>query len=205
MTAKTTKKTKMYIDHKGNEIPSGFIFKTDREKHSAALRYSKKAEKLSKQLADLKKEVLMACDELYQKTLDENRVILRKNSKGSYTISTVDKEIKIEVTVQESMAFNDNISIAQQVIKEYLAEKTEGADAELSQLVNHAFETSRGKLDVRRIMGLMKLNIKHPKWEQAIGLIRQSIETTNSKRYVRFFKKDENGGYNAIPLDFASL
>lgn len=76
---------------------------------------------------------------------------------------------------------------------------------ELTQLINHAFTTSRGGLDTKRVMGLFKLSIQHPKWQQAMELIKQSIQSDYSKRYVRIWKRNNNGQYESVKLDFASL
>lgn len=200
------KTQKKYTDKDGNEIPSSFIHKIDREKHAAAVKLAAKAEKISKVLTDFKTELMNTCDQLFQKALDENRVTLKKNSVGGYSISTIDKMIKIEITISETISFDDNITIAQAKIKQYLDEKTMGIDQDLHLLVNEAFKTRKGSLDTKRVLGLLKLNIQHTVWKEAMDLIQRSIQTNDTKRYARIWKKRNAGdGYDIINLDFASI
>ena len=200
-----TKKTKMFTDKDGNEIPSGYIHKIDKDKHYSAQKLAKKAIELSTRLFDFKEDLFRICDELYERALAEQRITLRAKSKGSYTISTIDKKIKVEVVVSEFTGFGDDISIAHELIKEYLQEKTKGVDTEIIQIVNAAFESSGGNLDVKRILGLKKFNINHPKWKQAMEVIDRCYEVRNTKRYARIWIMDEAGSYQAVKLDFASL
>lgn len=199
------KTSKIYTDHRGNQIPAAYLHKTDREKHAKAQKYYKQALKLSERLNAFKTDLLQECDKLHNQLLDENLITQRSNSRGGYSISTIDKEIKIEVSVSERIHFDERIEMAQEKINEYLNELTAGVNGELTQLINHAFTTSKGSLDTKRIMGLFRLTINHPKWQQALELIKQSIQSDYSKRYVRIWKRNNNGQYEAVKLDFASL
>lgn len=205
MTETAQKKGKIYLDKDGREIPAGYIHKIDKDKHAAAFRLAKKATKLSLDLAEFKEELFKVCDELHQRALDENHVKLRENSKGSYTISTIDKAIKVEVTVSEFGSFGDDITIAHALIKEFLQEKTQALDADIAGVISGAFETRGGNLDVKRILSLKKYKIEHPKWVKAMEVIDKSYEVRNTKRYARVWMKNDHGELEQIPLDFASL
>ena len=202
---KSTKSPKMYLDHRGNEIPSNFIHKIDRQKHSAALRLCSKAIKLNQALADFKAQVIEECDELYNESLRLNHITVRSNAKGGYSISTIDKQNTIQVTIAETMSFDDNISIAQELIKQYLDEVTQGIDNGIKILIDEAFKTRKGQLDTKRVLGLLKLEIKHPTWMRAMDLIRKSISVESTKRYITLWTKDFEGKDIQIKLDFNSL
>ena len=199
------RKGKVYTDKDGREIPSGYIHKVDKEKHAAALRIHKKAVDLNSRLVAFKAEVFEVADALYQRMLDEKKIELRDNSRGGYSISTIDKAIKVEITVAETIAFDERIDVAQKLINEYLEDKTKGADQDLAILVNEAFRTTRGRLDTRRIINLMKLKITNEKWAKAVDLIKESMSTSDSKRYIRVWERDQNGGYKPVKLDFAAI
>jgi hypothetical protein len=203
--SKEKKPKKMYLDPRGNEIPSDYIHKTERDKHSASIRLHKKAVDIHKRMADFKKELIETCDALYAKTLEENRITVRENSKGGYSISTVDKALRIEVTIADSIHFNDKIDLAQAKIREYLSKKTKDIDGDISMLINEAFKAKRGRLDKNRILSLLKLNITDLLWKEAMALITQSIEVNNTKRYFRILERDPEGQYNQVVLDFASI
>lgn len=200
------KKTgKVYPDHNGNLIPAAYIHKVDKEKDSAARKIHAKALKLSIALTEFKEEALGKCDELYNKMLEENKITIRENAKGGYSIMTIDKSIKIEITISETIQFNEKIDMAQVKIKDYLSEKTKGIDNDLQLLVTEAFKTRKGQLDTKRVIGLLKLNITHHLWVEAMELIKQSIEQNNTKRYMRVWERKENGEYKSIKLDFAAI
>jgi len=194
---------KNYITPEGKEIPAKYVSKLDKKKDLIAIRYQKKSLALSKKLKALKDELLEATDELYQQMIEDANV--RTGKKGNYSISSFDKSIKIEVNIQNRIEFDDQINIAQTLINEYISEKTKGTDRELAELINSAFQTTKGRLDTKRILGLFKLQIKHPKWIQAMELIKKSISTNNSKRYVRIWQKDANREYRNIELNFSSI
>ena len=195
----------MYIDQNGREIPSSFIHKIDRDKDAATRRLVKKAKKLSEQLAALKEEILSTGDALYARNLEEKKVTLRENSRGGYSLMTIDKSLKVSFSISDTIRFNDNIDLAQAKIKDYLAEVTKGVNEEVHLLIDEAFKTRRGQLDTARVLGLLKLNIQNPTWMEAMELIRQSIEQVNTKRYVQVYEKDDQGEYRAVRLDFAGM
>lgn len=200
------KKTgKVFTDHHGNEIPAAYIHKIDKQKDAAAKKLHAKAVKLSKALQEFKNEALTQCDALYEQMLQENKVTIRENARGGYSIMTIDKAIKIEITISETISFNEKIDFAQSKIKEYLAEKTQGVDNDLQLLVNEAFKTRKGQLDTKRVIGLLKLNITHRLWVEAMELIKQSIEQNNTKRYMRIWERESDNSYTNIKLDFASI
>jgi hypothetical protein len=135
--------------------------------------------------------------------LEDNNVPAQ--SKGGYSVSTFDRDVKIEISIQERIEFDDKISVAHEKIKQYLAEKMQGVDADLQSLINQAFETRKGRMDVKRILSLFRLQIKHPLWLEAMELIKSSISRNDSKRYVQILKKDVNGEYRNIDLNFSSI
>jgi hypothetical protein len=194
---------KQWIDLNGNEVPAQYVPKIDKDRERITLKHLKRAKKLSEQLERFKEELLADCDAVYEKMLADNNV--PGNSKGGFSISTFDRDAKIEISVQERIEFDDLISVAHEKIKLYLEEKTQGVDHDLQQIINQAFETRKGRMDVKRILGLFRLKINHPTWMEAMELIKQSINRNNSKRYARVWEKDKNGEYRNIELNFSSI
>ncbi|HZK06970.1 MAG TPA: DUF3164 family protein [Bacteroidales bacterium] len=194
---------KQWIDLNGNEVPAQYVPKLDKDRERITLKHLKRAKKLSEQLERFKEELLADCDAVYEKMLADNNV--PGNSKGGFSISTFDRDAKIEISVQERIEFDDLISVAHEKIKLYLEEKTQGVDHDLQQIINQAFETRKGRMDVKRILGLFRLKINHPTWMEAMELIKQSINRNNSKRYARVWEKDKNGEYRNIELNFSSI
>jgi len=194
---------KTWKDHTGQEIPAQYVPAIDKEREKIVQKFIVKAEKLNEALTVFKDELLNESDAFFKKMMVENKV--KADGKGNYSLTSFDKSFKLEVNVQEKIEFDDTIQVAQAKIKEYLNEITEGANHDIIQIVNNAFQTSRGKMDSKRILGLFEYQITHPKWVEAIELIKNSISRNNSKRYVRLWMKDTEGEYRAIELNFSSL
>ena len=196
--------SKIWRDHLDREVPATYVPKIDKKKEKVALRYLKKAKYIHNKLEEFKAALLEDCDELYELMLEEAEIDENKR-KGNYTVTSFDKSVKIEVNVQERIEFDDHINMAQKKINQFLEEKTKGVDHDLAVLVNDAFKTSNGRLDTKRILGLFKLQIKGKLWEEAMELVKKSINRNNSKRYVRIFEKDIEGEYQNIELNFSSI
>lgn len=191
-------------DHQGFEVPVVHIDKAVKAKNRKAISIAKKANKLHLQLAKLKAEFFEAMDGFYQADADKAGVIGK--GKGGYSITSFDKGIKLEINVSQSISFDDNIHFAQSLINEYITEKMEGeGDKDISLLINHAFTVRKGKLDKGRLIGLFQLKIKHDKWKKAMDMIRESMNTGDSKRYLRISKKNQNGEYKDIQLNISAL
>jgi hypothetical protein len=194
---------KKWYNAEGLEVPAVYVPAIDKEREKIVQKYVAKAIKLSEQLDTLKKDMLADCDVFFEDQLIKNGV--RSQGKGNYSLTSFDKKLKIEVNVQDRVEFDDQIQIAQAKIREYLAEITTGANSDIQQIVNAAFQTRKGSMDVKRVLGLFELKITHPKWLEAMELIKGSISRNNSKRYVRVWQKSENGEYTGIELNFSNI
>lgn len=200
-----SKKTniKFYKDHEGFDIPAHAIPELEKRKDKLSRKLLKKALDIEERLHDLKNEMVENCDGMFNEMLLKHDV--KQDTKGSYTIFSYDKSIKIEVNVSNRIEFNDHINIAQAKINEYIREKTEGVDDGICKLINSAFTKSKGTLDAKRIIGLKKIQINHKLWKQAMELIDKSISTNSSKRYFSISQKDEEGNYTAVSLNFSNM
>jgi len=51
------------------------------------------------------------------------------------------------------------------------------------------------------VLGLLRLEIAHPKWKLAMQALSEAVQVTGSKRYVRFYRRNGSGdGYEQIAL-----
>lgn len=195
--------TKKWIDSSGQEIPAKYVSRLDKERDRIVLKHIARAQLLSERLARFKEELLAECDRSLEEMLQQNNV--KKPWKGNYTLTSFDRRYKIEISVQESISFDDTIQVAQAKIQEYLDLLLNDVNTDLQQIVNNAFQTKRGQMDIKRIIGLFRLNIKHPLWTEAMDLLRRSISRNFSKRYIRFWVRQDDGSYRAIELNFSAL
>lgn len=204
MKDKTEKQGKVYMDHKGNAIPEKYVSPYDKRKEVVLRRLLRKAESLNEKLNSYKSELQTELDLLYKIMLQEYNIEpsdLNEN-KAFYSF---DKAIKIEMSIDNVVSFSDKINVAQAKLKEFIETKSANTDGDLMLLVNQAFTTTKGRLDKARVMSLFKLNIKHPKWEEAMELIKDSIETNSTRKYFNVYKRDSNGDYKRVSLNITAL
>lgn len=196
---------KIWIDHKGQEVPREYVDGFDVRKERTVGKLLKKAMKLSKELETFKQMAFDDVDRLYDEML-KKADINPSERKGNFTLYSFDKSVKLTVDVSERIEFDENINFAQEKINQYLAEKTKGADQELAVLVNNAFKTTKGRLDTKRIFSLFTLKITHPLWKDAMELIKKSIQTNSTVRYLSLYKRDKKhfDKYNIINLNFSN-
>lgn len=194
-------------DAQGLDIPIKLVPKIDLEADKIANKIAKEADKLSEQLSAKKTEWLSLCDNWFEQLLYKLKTEDKSHGKGkgNYTITSYDKTIKIEINIGMRIEFDSKLQLAQTKINEYLEKITEGTGDEIRVIVNNAFSTTRGNLDTKKIMSLFRYQIKHQLWLDAMDILRQSITTNVSKRYVNIFRKDTEGKYQAILLQFSSL
>ncbi len=113
--------------------------------------------------------------------------------------------ILIKNNTQEE--FDEHLQLARKKIDECLDEWTEGVNVNIKAIIDRAFKTGKkGFIDRNNIKGLFQLNIKHPKWIEAMELIRKSITETGKKEYIMFQKRiDQKAEFKTINLNFSSL
>jgi len=200
-------KTPTITDAQGLDIPIKLVPKIDLDADKIAKKIAKEAEKLNEQLRAKKTEWLSLCDNWFEQLLIKLKTEDKTHGKGkgNYTITSYDKTIKIEINIGMRIEFDSKLQLAQQKINEYLEKITEGSVDEIRLIVNNAFSTTRGNLDTKKIMSLFSYQIKHALWLEAMEILKQSITTNVSKRYINISHKDTEGKYTAIQLQFSAL
>lgn len=201
---------KKWIDENGLEIPANRITKSEKLKEQAAERLLKKAKKLSKELAAFKDEVASTADEILELVFDENGAS-REGHKGNFSFYNFDRTIKLEVDNQERIEFDDAlIAVAKQHFDEFLTNSSTGVDEMIRQLILDAFSTSRGRLDTKKVLSLVKYRQrvpanKYPQFHQAIDAVEKAICRPDSKLYFRIAERDTEGKYKPVNLNFSAI
>jgi hypothetical protein len=128
-------------------------------------------------------------------------------NKGNLSLSSYDGRLKIQRNIAEKISFNEQLQAAKQLIDECLEEWTDGSRNEIKALINRTFNVDKkGEISTSKVLALKTIDIKHPKWQQAMQAISDSINIIGSKAYLRFYtRNDETGVYLPISLDIASI
>jgi len=196
----------MWLDESGREIPYKRTTKFERLAERTTAKMAKAAVSVHESLVALKKMIEEDSDMLYAAFTKENGQIGK--GKGSATFYNFDRTIKVQVKNSERISFDENtIQLAKDKLDELLEDGLTGAKDFVRPLVMDAFETSAGKLDTKRVLGLRRhaSRIKDSRYDEAMKLIDESIRTPSSKEYFQIWLLDDRGEYQDIQLNFASI
>ena len=201
-----TTKQQTWVDEAGGQIPVNRLTKLEISQEKEAAKVLKHAENLSEALASFKEYVRAICEKVYADFMEAKEV--KTNTKGNFTWYNFDRSIKIEVSINDRIEFDDlTMKACKAKFDEFLTENITEKQDFVKELINDAFSTSRGKLDAKKVMGLLKYRnkIKDVLFQEAIDLLEQSIRRPDSKTYFRVWKKAGDGSYQNIDLNFSSI
>jgi hypothetical protein len=126
--------------------------------------------------------------------------------KGNVTLDTFDGSLQLQRQISEHITFDEGLQAAKALIDECLRDWSKDTGPELRTLVDYAFRVDKeGKLNTGAILGLRRHKFEDERWQTAMTAISDSVKVTGTRAYVRVYERDENGKYNAIPLDMAAL
>lgn len=127
--------------------------------------------------------------------------------KGNITLLSFDGRYKIQRAISESITFDERLQVAKELIDTCIHRWTAGSNSEVRALIEHAFQANKeGNISTGRILSLMKLEIKDPDWINAMSAIKDSIQISGSKSYLRLYERiDNTDAYKPIALDVAAL
>lgn len=209
MKLQHTSKDKIWIDEAGDQIPYNRTTAIERKKEKHAFSLLKKGKAVYQVLADLKAAIRDASDEVLNAEREASNVKL--SEKGNYTWYNFDKSIKIQVDVSEPIRFDEiKIAAAKEKLMELIRTNISG-DEFIISIAEDAFQTSSGKLDPKKILGLRKhsARIRNEKikneWDDTMKLIDSSITRPKSKSYYKIWVKDSEGKYQGVELNFSNI
>lgn len=202
----TTKQT-AWVDETGREIPINYITPSARLKERTAASLLRKALAAEQQLAKLKAEFDAQTETVFKKVLEEISARGGNTPKG-FTFFNFDRSIKVERVITERTDFDDIIiSACKAKLDEFLNANLDSKTEFIKDLVSDAFSTSRGKLDAKKVLSLMKYKTKitDPLFQEALNLMSQAITRPGSKAYNKISVRDANGEYKYVNLNFSSI
>ena len=200
-------RSEYWLDEQGNKRPRKYLTKLERMQESEIGKILKRAEFLNEKLSEFKEAVAASCEKLVEEYAKRNKLDTTK-WKGNITLMSFDRSVKIELNVNNRIEFDDlAIKACKALLDEFLSENIDAKNAFIAEIVTDAFSTSRGKLDTKKVLGLLKYEskIKDEKFQKAMGFLKESIRNVGSKNYYRISVKDDDGSWEPIRLDFSSL
>ena len=199
-------KDKQWKDETGSTVPIEYITAGNRLKERHAATLIKEAIIINKRLSEFKNTTQVLCQEVYKKMMEELKA--KPDGKGNFMWFNFDRSIKVEVSISERIDFDDLVITAcKEKLNEFLDGNLDSKQAFVKELVTDAFSTSRGKLDAKKVMSLLKYRSKitDPLFQEALNLLETSITRPESKTYFRIWERNEDGSYGIIDLNFSSI
>lgn len=206
MSQATTVNTDDYMrDACGNLIAKENVKDIDLARTDLVNELAVTALDLSDRLAIFKRTAMGDIDSFVELSAERYGVKLG-GKKGNVTLDTFSGQFRIERQFSDHLTFDEGLQAAKALIDECLRDWTQGGNANVRTLVDHAFRVDKkGKLNTGAILGLRNLKIEDARWKTAMTAISESIKVVGTCQYVRFYRRDENGKYILIPLDIATL
>jgi hypothetical protein len=200
-----TPKDKTWKDAKGVEVP---YTRTDalerlRERNAAAL--LKEALDLEQRIAAFKAKTMRLHAEVVEANAKRHDVDLSK-TKGNHTWFSFARDVKVEADMQDKVQLDDiMVSAAHEKLMSLLKDTVKSEVEFLPELINSAFENTRGMLDTRKVLSLLgyRHKVKHTLFQEAMDLIEKSINVAGTKQYFRISELQEDGSYRNINLNFS--
>lgn len=190
----------------GHLVPEDQISDHDKLRDQVTRSLVEKALAASSQLAALKKLSLESIAELVSISAARYEITIG-GEKGNVQLTTYDGEYKVIRAYAERITFDEAIEAAKALINGCIVRWSEGANPHIRALIDRAFRTdSKGQIKTAAVLELLRLQIDEPEWKNAMQAIRDSILTTGTAVYVRFYKRGPQAGqWDAIPLDLATV
>lgn len=198
---------KVWKDEKDLEVPYSRITKSERLMERQSNKLLTEALKMHKNLSEFKQQVRTICREVYDAYMTDNNSDIT-TKKGNFNWYNFDRTIKIEVSIHDQISFDDlGIIACKDKLDSFLSHNVASKNDFIKQLVLDAFETSRGRLDVKKVMTLLryKSKIQEPMFQESMTLLENSIRRPKSKMYFRIWFKETDGSYQSVDLNFSSI
>ena len=201
-----TVKEKTWKDETGKEIPRIYVSKDYKMKEHHAGVLLKEAKFINKRLMSFKEMAKVLCNEIYAEAMKKYKV--KADGKGNFTWFSFDRSIKVEVSINETIVFDDlMIEASRTKLAEFLDLNLDSKQLFVKEIVADAFQTTKGKLDTKKVLSLLKYRSKitDPLFIEALDLIAESITRPGSKTYFRIWERNGDGKYEIVDLNFSSI
>lgn len=192
-------------DRKGRLVPVDQVPAHDLEMDAFVRTNIAAALDLQKSMIEFKQRVFGDCH-AFLALLDEKYNVKRGGAKGNVSFSTYDGEQQIIISMNNIVSFGPEIQSAKSLIDECIEDWSEGANEKLMAIINDAFVVDQqGKLNMSRIISLLRIDIKDDRWDDAKNAIKDALIINETKCYLNF--KQRNGEHKLvdIPLAMAAL
>jgi hypothetical protein len=169
-------------------------------------RIAAQADRLSGILKTFKIDVDTTFNEM--KDLCDTYGDIRRNSQGGFTLTNTDNTFRISRKLDSNPIWNELCDKGVSLIKEFLVSNLKTRDKNLFEILMTFLEKNKkGDMNYPSIMKLLKHEDKFEdaRWKEGCRLLRENFTTDFKKFYFVFSKKNEDGEWENINLNIASI
>lgn len=189
---------------KGHLIPVDKVKPVDKLRDEQVKMMIRHAKVLNEGMKRTKRRLFAAFNDFVALSAQEYGVELG-GKKGNTTLISYDGKYKIQLAVSENIVFDERLQVAKSLIDECLTDWTKDSNDNIKAIINQAFQVDKaGKISTHRVLSLRSLDMNDAKWDKAMDAISDAIQVTDTKEYIRFYERNEDGAYHQIPLDFSN-
>ena len=192
-------------DSQGRLVPIASIKDIDLARDELVLEIVEKAKVLNKALSEFKASAFQDIQAFIDLSAEKYNAQIG-GRKGNVPLNSYDGRYRILRANQDHIVFDERIQAAKALIDECLKDWTDGARSEIRAIIDRAFEVDKqGNLNTGRILTLRRVDIKDPRWLEAMQAISDSIQVLGSKSYIRVYMRKGDDNYIQIPLDISNV
>ena len=192
-------------DTHGNLVPIENIKEVDLLRDQVVIDMLKDVKTLRAEMAN-KKEAFFKNFRAFVELSAEKYNVKLGGRKGNTTLYSFDGKYKVEFHINERMELDERINAAKALIDECINDWATDSNRNIITLINRAFRVDKqGNININRILELRTVEIEDERWRRAMEAISDSVRVTDSKEYLRFYERLDNGQYVHLSLDFAAI
>lgn len=193
-------------DSQGRLVHINQVKEIDKTRDGLVKNLIANAQELRKKMTVYKNNAMAEIDAFVDLSAQEYDVKLG-GKKGNLNLLSYDGKYKVQVQIAEYMTFDERLQVAKKLVDECLTNWTEGSRSEIKTIITDAFQVNQeGKINIRSILALRRLDIKDDLWLKAMQAISDSLQVVGSKSYMRLYERIGNqDAWRNISLDFAAL
>ena len=192
-----------WVGSDGSLRPEEAVSNADKRKEKIFDDLFERAKELQVQMKQFKDDAMTTIDEYVASSAKRAKV---EGWKGNIRLNDYDGSRRVEVANRARVDFNENLQFAKAKFDEWVLEVTQDGNADLADFIQKAFEVDKqGKVNRSFLFKLLSQQVSHPTFKKAQELLKKSVMVIETKKYLLFQEKDDDGELQTIVLDFASL
>lgn len=188
-------------DSSGQDVPVKYVSKYDKLRDRQTRRVLARFRKARTMLEELVRESIADLD-LLKGTKE------KLGEKGNFSARSFDGLIQVEIRQQYNIQLDERVARARELMLDYVKSEIDSLKKDttfLRKLVEDSFRANeKGYLPISSILKLTRYEVKDSRWNEARGILQDSLKPVPSKRYlVCSVRNTTQQDFKSIHLDLA--